>query len=110
MLIEVKQEHIDKANKALPESVETTEQAFHCPIAQALREAFHVNYAIITYNNVQVGKFPDDNLIFHKSTLTAIQNGDDFYKVHNFMQHFDFGNRSLCKPFSFELSLEGVKL
>lgn len=91
MIVKVTQEHIDKAQQ---------EDCRLCPVEQALIETFKVKKAYAFYQELVIGEFPDDTLVFNVPTPP---------QVLEWMLKFD-KQEQVVQPFEFELSLEGVKL
>ena len=96
MIVKVTQEHIDKASKEI--GFDNNARCSICPVAQALRDTFKVNFVFASYEVLTVGRFPD-NLIFEVETPLEV-----------FRKMSEFDNKGIMEPFEFDLSLEGVKL
>jgi hypothetical protein len=95
MLIEVTQEHIDRALQRV--DVDTYDKCYECPVALALKDRFQVKYIFAGYSYLQIGRFPEDNIYY---TLAVPQD------VSLWESNFDNGNP--VQPFSFELDLGGT--
>lgn len=101
MLVKVTQEHIDKGRQNIASAGNDISfmRAQICPVSLALKEVFKVSYAKTGLLDINVGIFPEDNLIFSKETPQI---------VYEWIREFD--SNVPVQPFEFELSLEGVKL
>ncbi len=104
MKISVTQEHINNANSIADNDWHYTQNTLFscsCPISLALRDTFKVKWAQVTYNSIDIGMFPEDNISFRKNIPI---------EAFNWIKVFDEKGRSAVKPFDFELSMEGVQL
>ena len=102
MIVKVTQEHIEKA---LVSANLGHMKSLTCPVARALCETFKVKGVSAGYEELTVGVFPEDNIVFNIKTPQEVVN-----KMIDFDMFCSLEKSVLIEPFEFDLPLEGVKL